>query len=100
MRHTSLAVMTLYALSGAVPCRADAAMPVWNMQSFCTAQVPAAAVADCVRLQQEAGRTVRGRWGTFSAADKEACIAYVVEDDIPPSYVRLQHCLEAALKGG
>lgn len=97
IRLTGGAVIALLLLRPA-PCSADQ-MPTWNMHSFCASRMPASAVADCVHLQEEAGAAVRSRWSAYSAREREECVAYVIEDDIPPSYMRLKHCLDTTLKG-
>lgn len=100
MKKTLQTGMVLIAISWTVPCFAGPAFPSWDVEKFCTDRMQAAAVSDCIRLQNEAGDNVRARWASYSEADKKDCIDYVLSDDIPPSYMRLDHCLDSKRRLG
>lgn len=81
------------------PALAQTGFPSWDIEAFCAERTRPAAVPDCVMLQSKSRDTVRSSWSNYSADDREECVNYVLNDDIPPSYMRLEHCLTSNLKG-
>lgn len=89
-------------LSAATPAQADPAsdrFPDWDIQKFCADRMRPVAVPDCVKLQSDSRQRVHKGWAAYSVADREECLDYVLADDIPPSFMRLDHCLSSTLKG-
>lgn len=84
-------------LMTAVPAMAKG-LPNWDMRKFCEARVKEGGTADCVQLQNEAKARVKSRWSSVPADIQEDCIAYVEDDDIPPSYMRVDDCLNLKMK--
>lgn len=74
-------------------------LPRWDMRQFCAGRVALTGVEDCVRAQHEARERVRVLWAQADADEKAECLSWLADDDIPPSYLRLDHCLESKARG-
>lgn len=81
----------------AAPANA-ASLPSWDMRKFCIAQ-RAPDITDCVQLQNDARDRLKGSWSQYTAEEQADCISYVADDDeVLPSYKRVEDCLALAVK--
>jgi hypothetical protein len=104
-----LVSLIFFLFGQATAAHAVKVLPSWNMKAFCAdrlgpaGSVPSsAAVADCVQLQNEARDRVRSGWSQLDEVVRKECLdllqADLEIDSVPPSYVRLEHCLEFEMK--
>lgn len=84
-------MISLIALSGTA--HAEAGFPRWDMRTFCEGRVAAQGVDICVETQLQSRDKVKAYWTTVDKESRETCLEFVLNDDIPPSYMRLEHCL-------
>jgi hypothetical protein len=65
------------------------------MRAFCSARVAPQGVDVSVETQLQYRDKVKGYWDTTDKEDRDTCLERLLNDDIPPSYVRLEHCLSS-----
>ena len=70
-------------------------LPRWDMRKFCTSQAVPTSVDVCVTAQHEARERARSLWAKAGEAEKAECLRWLTDEDIPPSYYRLENCLES-----
>lgn len=72
---------------------AGSPVPDWDMRSFCGARVAPSGIGECIAAQHEARDRVQRAWDGIGPQEKADCLAWLLDDELPPSYLRLDHCL-------
>ena len=99
-RRVCGAALAILAIAVSTAAMSGSDFPFWDMQLFSGDRAAPSGYAGCIEAQLEARNRVRSRWPAVSPAVRSECVKYVLNDDIPPSYYRLDACVGSLFMKG